>query len=111
MKKNNILPPHLMHKLERKIVKRERRSYIYDGKTVASILGGNRALYQRFLRNVERGLSIEESIKLADTKRKTGYKAKLIYKNKPLTQIAKEYKLKYARVRIAFMEGRLDKLI
>ena len=50
-------------------------------------------------------------LELAKIKRKPGAPNTLIYKNKKLTELSKEYKFKYHTLRAAFLRGGIDEYI
>lgn len=85
--------------------------YIYKNKPIFQLLNGDGSKYQRFKRRFEEGYPIEQALEFAKEKRKSGQKTKLFYENKPLTEIAKQYKLSYIHIRNMYLEGRLEECI
>lgn len=96
---------------EKKEFKKDNRvKYYINGKSVKQILGNNWGDYLRFLRLLKEH-PLERAVELAKTKRKPGAPNTLIYKNKKLTELSKEYKFKYHTLRAAFLRGRMDEYI
>lgn len=83
--------------------------YIYNNKPVISVLK-DWSEYMRFRRLVETH-SIEDAIRLSKTKQKVGAKHSLVFRNKPLTQLAKETNIKYHTLRRAFLQNRIDEVL
>ena len=50
------------HSLERR-GKKNNSKYIYQGKTVSSILGNTSSAYQTFARRIRKGMTVEEAMK------------------------------------------------
>jgi ABC-type nitrate/sulfonate/bicarbonate transport system ATPase subunit len=83
--------------------------YIYNNKPVVSILK-NWSEYMRFRRLVETH-SIEDAVMLSKIRQKAGAKHSLVFKNKPLTQLAKETNIKYHTLRRAFLQNRIEEVL
>ena len=90
--------------------KDNRVKYSINGKPVIQILDNKWADYLRFLRLLKEH-PLEKAVELAKTKRKPGAPNTLIYKNKKLTELSKEYKFKYHTLRAAFLRGGIDEYI
>ena len=90
--------------------KDNRVKYRINGKPVRQILDNNWADYLRFLRLLKEH-PLEKAVELAKIKRKPGAPNTLIYKNKKLTELSKEYKFKYHTLRAAFLRGGIDEYI
>lgn len=83
--------------------------YIYNNKPVISILK-DWSEYMRFKRLIKTH-SIKDAVKLARKRQKVGAKHSLVYKNKPLTQLAKETNIKYHTLRRAFLQNRMEEVL
>lgn len=96
---------------EKKEIKKDNRvKYHINGKPVTQILDNKWADYLRFLRLLKE-YPLERAVELAKTKRKPGAPNTLIYKNKKLTELSKEYKFKYHTLRAALLRGGIDEYI